>query len=418
MKSLASTNALNLNKTAQPKLALIAEGGGQRGIFTAGVLDAWLEEGYDPFDMFFGTSAGSQNLTSYLARQKGYAKRLIRGLSRHKRFFHLGRGLVGKHIVDLDWYFDKTTEANRAIDFGTAKSSLGERELYITATNARDRNPYFLSPTGESQQWRELLKASSALPFLYKRGVKLTPWLGTAAANESGAKAANETNAAEPQADFYLDGGLAAPLPVIEAYNRGARKIVVIRTADAQFQAQSAWVHKLRTLVCASGYCPKTIDYLVQHEQAYQQELAFIANPPVDVEIVQIFAGEKLHSKLLGSTDMDLKRDHKIGVAAGKAFLQEQYAFESAALVSAELERAELDGINQAAVYDTLGNVEFEALHEGLTPEKSELRKKAPKEIAVADIANEDAEYDALTLEAFVASQQAQTPQRLSAYHR
>ena len=173
VKSLNSATANSVNKTAQPKVALIAEGGGQRGIFTAGVLDAWLEQEYDPFDLFIGTSAGSQNLTSYLARQKGYAKRLIRGLSRNKRFFQLGRGLVGKHIVDLDWYFDKTTEVNRAIDFKTAKTSLGDRELLITATNARDRKAYFLSPTGESQQWRELLKASSALPFLYKQGVKL-----------------------------------------------------------------------------------------------------------------------------------------------------------------------------------------------------------------------------------------------------
>jgi predicted patatin/cPLA2 family phospholipase len=52
--------------------------------------------------MFIGTSAGSQNLTSFLSRQKGYAKRLIRDLSRHKRFFQLGRGLVGKNIIDLD----------------------------------------------------------------------------------------------------------------------------------------------------------------------------------------------------------------------------------------------------------------------------------------------------------------------------
>lgn len=321
MKSSDTTSPLTLNITVQPKLALIAEGGGQRGIFTAGVLDAWLEEGYDPFDMFIGTSAGSQNITSFLARQKGYAKRLIRGLSRHKRFYQLGRGLVGKDIVDLDWYFDKTTEANRAIDFKTAQHSLGDRELLITTTNSRDRKPYFLSPTGDSHQWRELLKASSALPFLYKQGVKLTPWLNASAANEPSVQN-------EAQTDFYLDGGLAAPLPVREAYARGARKIVVIRTVDAHFQAQSAWVHKLRTLVCVSGYCPKIIDYLVQHEQAYQQELAFISNPPADVEIVQIFADEKLQSKLLGSTDNDLKHDHKVGVAAGKAYLQQHNAIE------------------------------------------------------------------------------------------
>ena len=319
MNSLNSATASSVTKIAQPKVALIAEGGGQRGIFTAGVLDAWLEQNYDPFDLFIGTSAGSQNLTSYLARQKGYAKRLIRGLSRNKRFFQLGRGLMGKHIVDLDWYFDKTKEVNRAIDFKTAKTSLGERELLITATNARDRKAYYLSPTGEEHQWRELLKASSALPFLYKQGVKLTPWLNAQAANET-------TQINKAQEDFFLDGGLAAPLPVREAYNRGARKIVVIRTVDADFQAQSAWVQKLRSLATAAGYCPKTLDYLIQHEQAYLDELNFMANPPSDVEIIQIFADKTLHSKLLGSTNDDLRKDHKLGVKAGREYLKSQNA--------------------------------------------------------------------------------------------
>ena len=320
MNALTTASANSVTHTAQPKVALIAEGGGQRGIFTAGVLDAWLEQNYDPFDLFIGTSAGSQNLTSYLARQKGYAKRLIRGLSRNKRFFQLGRGLMGKHIVDLDWYFEKTTEVNRALDFKTAKTSLGERKLLITATNARDRKAYYLSPTGEGKQWRDLLKASSALPFLYKQGVKLTPWLGTKAANEA------HLAAEQSSEDFYLDGGLAAPLPVREAYNRGARKIVVIRTVDEHFQAQTAWVQKLRTFACASGYCPKTLDYLIQHEQAYLDELMFIANPPSDVEIIQIFADEKLHSKLLGSSNDDLRFDHKLGVKAGRAYLKSQNA--------------------------------------------------------------------------------------------
>lgn len=78
-------------KEAHSKMALIAEGGGQRGIFTAGVLDAWLENDFDPFDFFIGASAGSQNITSFLSRQKGYAKRLIRDLSSRKNFYRLGR---------------------------------------------------------------------------------------------------------------------------------------------------------------------------------------------------------------------------------------------------------------------------------------------------------------------------------------
>ena len=55
MNALTTASANSVTHTAQPKVALIAEGGGQRGIFTAGVLDAWLEQNYDPFDLFIGT---------------------------------------------------------------------------------------------------------------------------------------------------------------------------------------------------------------------------------------------------------------------------------------------------------------------------------------------------------------------------
>ena len=302
-----STYTRNAQDTVSGKVALVAEGGGQRGIFTAGVLDAWLDAGHDPFDILIGTSAGSQNLTSFVARQKGYAKRLIRGLTRHKRFFQMGRGLVGKHIVDLDWYFQKTQEANRLLDLDTAKSNVANREILFTATNARDRKAYFLNPMKSQNNWVDLIKASSALPLLYKQGVPLH--------TEIEAKKAANT-------DFYLDGGLAAPLPVTEAYQRGATKIVVIRTVDEGFQAQSPWLQKISAVMCATGTCPKTIDYLLQHEHAYQKELAFIENPPEGVEVIQIFAPKKLQSKLLGSSDAQLRHDYKLGQYAGAAFLE------------------------------------------------------------------------------------------------
>lgn len=307
----ALTNTRDAERSANSKVALVAEGGGQRGIFTAGVLDTWLDEGHDPFDILIGTSAGSQNLTSFVARQKGYAKRLIRGLTRHKRFFQMGRGLMGKHIVDLDWYFDKTQEANRLLDLDTAKSNVADREILFTATNSRDRKAYFLNPMKSQNNWVELIKASSALPLLYKQGVPLH--------TEIEAKQAANT-------DFYLDGGLAAPLPVTEAYNRGATKIVVIRTVDKGFQAQSPWLQKLSAVMCATGTCPKTIDYLLQHEHAYQKELAFIENPPEGVEVIQIFAPNKLQSKLLGSTDAQLRHDYNLGKKAGIAFLEAENA--------------------------------------------------------------------------------------------
>jgi len=50
-----------LSKYIGGKNALVAQGGGQRGIFTAGVLDAFLLSNFDPFDEFYGTSAGALN---------------------------------------------------------------------------------------------------------------------------------------------------------------------------------------------------------------------------------------------------------------------------------------------------------------------------------------------------------------------
>jgi predicted patatin/cPLA2 family phospholipase len=301
--------------------ALVAEGGGQRGIFTAGVLDAWLENDFDPFDIFIGTSAGSQNITSFLSRQKGYASRIILGLSCNKRFCQFSRGVRGGNVVDLDWYFERTIEGNFALDFKVARKSLGQRELLIAATNSRNRQSYYLKPNRDNNHWRQLLKASSAFPFLYRHGVKLTP-----------SSTVNSINATEPrdelsQADFYLDGGLSAPLPVRHAYERGARKIVVIRTVNADFNTQSTWILKLMSWIYDSGYCPKYIDYLNQYMQAYQQELNFIDNPPNDVEIIQIFAEDNLHSRLLNSTREDLQHDHSAGVDAGSAFLQSHSLF-------------------------------------------------------------------------------------------
>ena len=61
---------------------------------------------------------------------------------------------------------------------------------------------------------------------------------------------------------------------------------------------------------------------MVQHERAYRQELAFIADPPEDVKLIQIFAKDNLRSKRLGSSDMDLQHDYRAGIVAGNAFLQ------------------------------------------------------------------------------------------------
>lgn len=275
--------------------ALITEGGGQRGIFTAGVLDRWLAAGFNPFSLLIGTSAGAQNLSSYMTCQPGFAHKAIALSASNKRFFRLSRSIAGRSVVDLDWYFEQVKQQAEPLKVSCAAKQLLQRRLLFAATRVDDKSARYFSPN--SDNWIDFLKASSALPFLYKGGVDI-----------DGHK--------------YVDGGLAAPIPVEEAYRQGARKIVVIRTKPESYQAESPWMHWLKDWVCSSGQCPKAIDYMFEHEQAYKRALDFIAKPPKDAKIIQIYPSKDLASKLLGSKQADLDRDYQLGVAAGDRFLR------------------------------------------------------------------------------------------------
>ncbi len=275
--------------------ALVAEGGGQRGIFTAGVLDNWLAEQYNPFELLIGTSAGAQNLSSFVTGQLGFAQASIAQLSKQARFFDIKRGLKGSNTVDLDWYFDQVNHAPFHLNTESGLAKLHNRKLLISTTNSSSYQASFFQP--QKSNWLTLLKASSALPFLYRKGVMIG-------------------------GDYHVDGGLSAPLPVEEAYRRGAKKIVVIRTMPKEYEAHTPWVKRLKKWVCSSNRCPKAIEYFLHHEAEYKRSLQFIASPPSDVDIVQIFPESQLTSQILGSEDNELNNDYKMGIEAGKRFIE------------------------------------------------------------------------------------------------
>ena len=50
------------------KTALISEGGGNRGVFSFGVIDQFISNKFDPFDLYLGVSNGAVALTWYLIR--------------------------------------------------------------------------------------------------------------------------------------------------------------------------------------------------------------------------------------------------------------------------------------------------------------------------------------------------------------
>ena len=94
-----------MNKNASPS-ALVVEGGAMRGIFASGVLDAFIEHDYRPFDFAIGVSAGATNLLAYLASQHGRSHEILTKLACSQQFMEPLRFAKGGNLVDIHWLWN------------------------------------------------------------------------------------------------------------------------------------------------------------------------------------------------------------------------------------------------------------------------------------------------------------------------
>lgn len=280
--------SLNLNEP-QPGVGLVAEGGGQRGVFTAGVLDSFLAAKFNPFQVLVGTSAGAQNVASYTSGQIGYAYCLINDLTRQKPFFSPWRMLTQRSVMDLDWYFEQTKAPTYHFDEERAERRAQNRIVRFSTTHAKQFYTELVNPS--KQGWLQALKLSSAIPYLYK-------------------------------SDEFVDGGVTAPIPVAEANELGANNILVIRTSKSVESSLTKGIKQLKPLLCPKGKCPGFLNIIEQHETAYANAETFIQAPPKDVKVTEIVPSRPLQTKVLGSTQEQILADYKLGLSVGHRFLK------------------------------------------------------------------------------------------------
>ena len=73
------------------KNTLVVEGGAMRGIFVVGVLDEFLKQQYQPFERYFGVSAGATNIAAFLCKQPMRNYKVITDYSCRPEFINLAR---------------------------------------------------------------------------------------------------------------------------------------------------------------------------------------------------------------------------------------------------------------------------------------------------------------------------------------
>lgn len=161
--TLGNIAPLSLRPFQHGRIALVCEGGGQRGIFTAGVLDEFMRAQFNPFDLYLGTSAGAQNLSAYICNQPGYARKVIMRYTTKREFFDPLRFVRGGNLIDLDWLVEATA-SQMPLQMDTAARLLTAAKSFICAPVVRMTMRRITLPT--KQNWLDVIRASSAIRLL------------------------------------------------------------------------------------------------------------------------------------------------------------------------------------------------------------------------------------------------------------
>ena len=185
------------------KIGVIDVGGGFRGIYACGVLDYCLDENIR-FDLGIGVSAGSANIASFIAGQRGRNYLFYTKYGLRKQYAGLGNFIRKKTFIDMDYVYGTLSnhDGENPLDYVSLQEN--PTEFLVVAANAVTGETKYFDKRNIRQDEYDILKASSSIPFVCK------PYF--------------------IQGTPYYDGGIVDPVPVEKAFSSGCDRVVVLLT--------------------------------------------------------------------------------------------------------------------------------------------------------------------------------------------
>ncbi len=190
-------------------LGIIDVGGGMRGSFTAGIYDYFNDQGIQPFDYLIGVSAGSGNMVTYLARQRGRNLRFYLDYAFRREYMSMHNMLrTGSYInLDYPYTFLSGPGGEDPVDLDAFNQSSARYELVVTDALTGEAVYY------DKEELRDgnfdPIKASCCVPGAC-RPYPLKDRLG-------------------------FDGGIADPVPYKRAMEQGCDRLVVLLTRPVEY---------------------------------------------------------------------------------------------------------------------------------------------------------------------------------------
>ncbi len=187
---------------------LVLEGGGMRGVFTSGVLDAFMKH-----DLYFpyvvAVSAGACNGLSYMSRQPRRARYSNIDMLRKYDYISLKHLLTQGSIFDPNILYERFPNEIVPFDYETYRENPAVYE--IVTTNCLTGRAEYLTEKTDPKRLTAIVKASSSLPYV----AQITEVDGVP----------------------MLDGGIVDSIPVVRAIDKGYSPNVVILTRNREFRS-------------------------------------------------------------------------------------------------------------------------------------------------------------------------------------
>lgn len=256
------------------KIGLVLEGGGMRGLFSAGVLDALLELKELSVNGIVGVSSGALFGVNYVSKQKERAVRYNKKYADDKRYMGLHSWITTGNAVNKDFAFYELPYKLDVFDNETFKKA--ETDFYVVMTNVESgKAEYVLIKDAFAQM--EYLRATSALPFASK--------------------------IIEINGKKYLDGGISDSIPIDFCESLGYDKIIAVltRPEGTYKEDKLGFLYKL-----VYRKYPNLVNSLLNMATDYEKVLAkiknlenkgkiFVVRPP---EVLKIGRLEKNRDKI------------------------------------------------------------------------------------------------------------------------
>jgi len=192
------------------KIGLVCEGGGQRIVYTAGVLDFFLENNLH-FPYVIGVSAGASNSLSYVSRQIGRNRTIDINFAKDRRYSSFGNFLRNGSVFGMEFLFDEIPNHLVPFDYETYFNSSSEHVIGITNCET-GKTEYFYKKNITRESLMDITIASCSLPFMGK----IKTFYGK----------------------NYLDGGISDPIPIRKAIEDGYEKNVVLLSQKYDYKKE------------------------------------------------------------------------------------------------------------------------------------------------------------------------------------